>query len=164
MTIRLGMRARTSDDEDAGVIERLIVAGGAVQAAVVRRGLIFPRAVPVPREAIADGPGGEARLAYTVEELAGFPAFAPRAAVEDEGPPVRAAAPPPAAAGAPTGGPVPPMPGPEATSTARAGRRSAPRSRGGGQPRSAPAAWWWARTARWRARSSNWASSRATAA
>ena len=37
MTIRLGMRARTSDDEDAGVIERLIVAGGAVQAAVVRR-------------------------------------------------------------------------------------------------------------------------------
>ena len=66
--------------------------------------------MPVPREAITDGPGGEARLAYTAEKLAGFPAFASRAAVEDEGPP--AYAPPAADGAAPTAAPSA-EPGPE---------------------------------------------------
>jgi hypothetical protein len=53
---------------------------------VVRTEALFGRAVPVPREALSAGPGGELRLAYTAAELAEFPDFAARGAA-DEGPP-----------------------------------------------------------------------------
>lgn len=75
MEIELGARVRTSDGEEIGTIDRVILdpAGSAVRAVVVRRGFILVRDVEIPLEALEPGPRGEVLLTCTTAEVDRLP-------------------------------------------------------------------------------------------
>ena len=64
MRVEVGARVRTTDGQDVGTIDRLIVDPGnnEIKAAVIHKGLILPRDVEVPLSALELGPDGSIRL------------------------------------------------------------------------------------------------------
>jgi uncharacterized protein YrrD len=77
MAIELGTHVRTSDDQDLGSIDRLILdpESGTVRAAVVRKGLFLPRDVEVQIEDLHEDAEGNARLTLRSDEVDSLPAF-----------------------------------------------------------------------------------------
>ena len=77
MNVELGARVRTSDGEEVGTIDQVVLdaSSGAVRAAVVRQGFILGRDVEVPLAMLEPGPHGEVLLTCTAAELDGLPTF-----------------------------------------------------------------------------------------
>lgn len=77
MRTELGAHVRTSDGQDVGTIDRLILdpASRRVKAAVLRKGVILPRDVEVPLSALVPGADGAACLRSTAEQVADLPPF-----------------------------------------------------------------------------------------
>ena len=77
MAVQLGAHVRTSDDEDVGSIERLIVdpASGEVNAVVIRKGFILTEDIRIPLSALQETPEGEVRLRCTADQVKELPRF-----------------------------------------------------------------------------------------
>lgn len=77
MRIELGAHVRTSDGEEAGTIEKLVLdpASGDVKLAVIRKGGFLGADVEVPLEALTIGSGDTVGLSYTKDELDTLPRF-----------------------------------------------------------------------------------------
>jgi sporulation protein YlmC with PRC-barrel domain len=75
--ITLGMHVYTSDDKDLGTVDRLILDPdhSAVKAVVVRKGVILHKDIEVSADMIMARPAGDARIAYTAEEVDRLPDF-----------------------------------------------------------------------------------------
>jgi sporulation protein YlmC with PRC-barrel domain len=71
MRIELGDSVQSSDGQDAGKVDKLIVdpANGTVWSLIVRRGLVLREDIVVPLEAITDVADGLARLRYSAAEV-----------------------------------------------------------------------------------------------
>lgn len=80
MDIALGTHVQTSDHQDLGTVDRLILdpSSGKVRAAVVRKGFLLPNDVEIPLDTLASGPADEARVPYTADQLHHLPRFQPR--------------------------------------------------------------------------------------
>jgi sporulation protein YlmC with PRC-barrel domain len=77
MLVKLGMSVRTSDGEDVGKIEKLILdpASGDVKAAVIRKGFILTDDVEVPVDLLEADTESQARLQCTAEQVKDLPRF-----------------------------------------------------------------------------------------
>ena len=77
MRTELGAHVRTSDGQDVGTIDRLILdpASRGVKAVVIRKGVVLPRDVEVPLSALEPGADGAACLRSTAEQVADLPQF-----------------------------------------------------------------------------------------
>lgn len=77
MRIELGAHVRTSDGQDVGTIDRLILdpTTAAIKAAVVHQGWLLSREVEVPLSRMAVAPPGAVRLSLTANQVDGLPAF-----------------------------------------------------------------------------------------
>jgi uncharacterized protein YrrD len=77
MAIQLGAHVRTSDDQDVGSIERLIVdpSSGEVKAAVIRKGFLLTEDIQLPLSALQATPQGEVRLRCTADQVQELPRF-----------------------------------------------------------------------------------------
>jgi sporulation protein YlmC with PRC-barrel domain len=77
MRAHLGLHVRTSDGQDVGKIDRLIVdpSSGDVKEVVVRRGLILHQDVEVPIDAIRGRTEDDVQLSLTADEAKALPRF-----------------------------------------------------------------------------------------
>jgi sporulation protein YlmC with PRC-barrel domain len=77
MPTELGAHVHTSDGQDVGTIDRLILdpTQRRVKAAVIRKGVVLPRDVEVPVDALQPQAGGDVRLSATAAEVADLPLF-----------------------------------------------------------------------------------------
>lgn len=77
MRLEIGTHVQTSDGQDAGTIDRLILdpATNRIKAAVLRKGLFLPHDTEVPVDMLEPGPDDTARLTCTAEQAAAFPEF-----------------------------------------------------------------------------------------
>jgi uncharacterized protein YrrD len=77
MRIELGAHVRTSDDQDVGAVDRLILdpESHTVKAVVIRKGLLLARDVAIPLEAMTIGERGDIRLDYTADQVDEMPEF-----------------------------------------------------------------------------------------
>ena len=78
MDVTLGMHVYTSDEQDLGTVDRLILdpERGTVKAAVVSKGFFLPQDVEVPMELIHAGSSGDARISYSSADIDKLPSFA----------------------------------------------------------------------------------------
>ena len=78
MDVTLGMHVYTSDEQDLGTVDRLILdpERGTVKAAVVSKGFFLPQDVEVPVELFQAGPSGDARISYSSTDIDKLPSFA----------------------------------------------------------------------------------------
>ncbi len=81
MDIGLGMQEVTSDGQDIGSIDRLILDPDTnqVKAAVIRKGVFLRRDIEAPRDLLDVLPDGAIRLAATAKEAHSLPEFLPSA-------------------------------------------------------------------------------------
>jgi len=79
MDIALGTHVRAGDEQDLGVVDRLILdpTSGRVRAAVIRKGFVLPHDVEIPLDALSSGPDGEVRVPYTADQIHTLPRFQP---------------------------------------------------------------------------------------
>ncbi len=77
MPVELGARVFSSDGQDVGRVDKLIVDAGRneVTDVVIRKGFLLHRDVQVPLGVVQVGPAGELRLTYTAERLNELPAY-----------------------------------------------------------------------------------------
>ena len=77
MHVELGAHVLTSDGQDVGKIEKLVVdpESGAVRLVVLRKGLVLARDVEVRVEELQADPDGRVRLSYTAEQVDRLPEF-----------------------------------------------------------------------------------------
>ena len=77
MRVELGAHVLTSDGQDVGKIEKLVVdpESGAVRLVVLRKGLLLARDVEVRVEELQADPDGRVRLSYTAEQVDRLPEF-----------------------------------------------------------------------------------------
>jgi uncharacterized protein YrrD len=77
MRAELGADVRTSDGEDVGRIDKLIMdpATGEVKAAVVRKGLLLRQDIEVPVDCMRAGGANEVVLTYAADDLDDLPRF-----------------------------------------------------------------------------------------
>lgn len=81
MDIGLGMHVYTSDGQDVGSVDRLILDPDTnqVKAAVIRKGTFMRHDVEVPRDMMNVTPDGTIRLSATADEVKSLPEFDPGA-------------------------------------------------------------------------------------
>ncbi|MGH2346552.1 MAG: PRC-barrel domain-containing protein [Chloroflexota bacterium] len=77
MDIELGMPVYTSDGQDAGSIDRLILDPDTnqVKAVVIRKGLLLRHDIEVPRDLLDTRPDGTVHLSSTAAEVRSLPEF-----------------------------------------------------------------------------------------
>jgi len=77
MHLELGAQIRTSDGQDAGKIDRLILdpVTAEIKAVVVHKGVLLSRDVEVPLTCLTVDPQGAARLSLTAEQVDDLPEF-----------------------------------------------------------------------------------------
>jgi sporulation protein YlmC with PRC-barrel domain len=77
MDINLGMHVYTSDNQDIGAVDKLILdpETDTVKAAVVRKGFLLHQDVEVPADMIAAGPDSNAHIPYSANEVDTLPRF-----------------------------------------------------------------------------------------
>jgi sporulation protein YlmC with PRC-barrel domain len=81
MIIALGARVHTSDGEDLGTIDRLILdpTTSRVKAAVISKGILLPNEVEVPLSDLLSGPEDTLYVPYTADQVHSLPQFEPAA-------------------------------------------------------------------------------------
>lgn len=79
MDVALGTHVYSSDQQDLGAVDRLILdpATGKVKAVVVRKGFFLPDDVEIPLDALAAGSDGAIRVPYSADQLHTLPRFQP---------------------------------------------------------------------------------------
>jgi sporulation protein YlmC with PRC-barrel domain len=77
MKIELGARVHTSDGQDIGTIDQLVLdpATNEIKSAVIHKGAFLGRDVEVPLTSLEPDRAGGARLAYTAEQVDDLPEF-----------------------------------------------------------------------------------------
>jgi uncharacterized protein YrrD len=77
MPIALGTHVQTSDGQDAGTIDRLILdpATNRIKAAVIHKGFFLPHDVEMPLDDLDAAPGDTLRVPYTADQMAALPEF-----------------------------------------------------------------------------------------
>lgn len=77
MQIRLGEHLQTRDEQDAGVVDKVIVDpnNGQVTTVVLRQGGLLHHDVEVALSQIESGPGGQPRINLSAQALADLPRF-----------------------------------------------------------------------------------------
>ena len=77
MKVELGAKVTTSDGEEIGTIDKLILdpESSSIRAVVVHKGLLFGKDIEIPADAIVGQHEGVARIRYAKDQLDDLPRF-----------------------------------------------------------------------------------------